>query len=130
MDFILAAFREKGDGTDYARLHDVFGEVWVVDKETPEKCPNTYPKQIREWQSRSMTALLAELARQKRPIFFRSSTRNLRRFGEQFPTFRLFLWSTTSHSLCTSKSHGRARPEQPGGLPRVAEIRAGMAARL
>jgi len=67
VDFLLVTFRENDDVTDYAKLHEVFREVWVVDKETTDKDRNGYPKQIMEWQSRSMEALLAELDREKRP---------------------------------------------------------------
>jgi polysaccharide biosynthesis protein PslH len=67
VDFLLATFREKDDVTDYAKLHEVFREVWVVDRETPDKGCNGYPKQVLEYQSRSMRALLAELCHEKRP---------------------------------------------------------------
>jgi glycosyltransferase involved in cell wall biosynthesis len=67
VDFLLATFREKDDVTDYAKLHEVFREVWVVDKEGPGKYRNGYPKQIAAWQSRSMSALVAEICHEKRP---------------------------------------------------------------
>ena len=36
MDFVLACFREKTDAVDYAKLHEVFREVYVVD---PQNLP-------------------------------------------------------------------------------------------
>jgi glycosyltransferase involved in cell wall biosynthesis len=67
VDFLLAAFRERNDVIDYARLHDVFRKVWVVDKETPEKAFSRDPQQVTEYQSRPMKALVAEICREERP---------------------------------------------------------------
>jgi hypothetical protein len=63
--FLLAAFRDGDDVTDYSKLHEVFHEVWAVDKEAPEKGCDGYPKQISEYQSRSMRALVAEVPGEK-----------------------------------------------------------------
>jgi glycosyltransferase involved in cell wall biosynthesis len=61
MDFVLACFREKHDAVDYPKLHEVFREVYVVDRD--EKAPRdlSLPKQVREHLSSSMRALITKL---------------------------------------------------------------------
>jgi glycosyltransferase involved in cell wall biosynthesis len=66
IDFLLAAYREREDATDYAKLHEVFRRVWVVDKQAPAS-RTRYPEQVVEYQSPSMQALVAEISREKRP---------------------------------------------------------------
>jgi len=67
VDFILVAMREAREVTDYGKLHEIFREVYVVDRdELPEGDPDL-PKQVREHQSRSVRALVADLARRLAP---------------------------------------------------------------
>ena len=62
VDFILACFREREDRVEYGRLHDVFREVYAVDRdERALKAPGL-PYQVRDHASRSMRALIAALA--------------------------------------------------------------------
>ncbi len=65
VDFILAAFREKNDKVDYAKLQEVFCEVYVVDKGEQERKNHGLPKGVQEYQSSSMRALIAELCSEK-----------------------------------------------------------------
>lgn len=61
-DFTLACFREKDDRTDYAKLLEVFREVYVVDRDEEAVSDPALPLQVREHGSRSMHALIASLA--------------------------------------------------------------------
>jgi len=60
MDFILTCFREKNDLVDYAKLHDVFREVYVVDFDEKASTDGSLPKQVRQHRSASMRALIGK----------------------------------------------------------------------
>jgi len=60
--FILACFHEKGDTVEYEKLREVFSEIYVVDRDEHASGDDTLPKQVREHESRSMRALIADLA--------------------------------------------------------------------
>ena len=60
VDFVLACFREKADVVNYAKLHEVFREVYVVDIDEKRKDP-ALPKQVSHYESASMRALVADL---------------------------------------------------------------------
>ena len=61
MDFVLACFREKHDAVDYPKLHEVFREVYVLDRDEKASRDLSLPKQVREHQSSSMCALIAKI---------------------------------------------------------------------
>jgi glycosyltransferase involved in cell wall biosynthesis len=67
VDFVLAAVRESQDVADYEKLHEVFREVYVVDKDERASGSEELPAQVREHQSASMRALIAELAGRCKP---------------------------------------------------------------
>ncbi len=60
-DFILVCFREKSDQIDYPKLHEVFREVYVVDRDEKASPDMTIPQQVRGHQCASMAALIAKL---------------------------------------------------------------------
>ena len=64
VDFLLACFREKNDTVDYAKLHEVFREVYVVDRDEKASRDDSLPQQVREHSSASMRALIAKLSAQ------------------------------------------------------------------
>jgi glycosyltransferase involved in cell wall biosynthesis len=67
VNFVLAAVRESEDVVDYAKLHEVFRAVYVVDKDERASGSEELPAQVREHQSRSLNALIGELARTWKP---------------------------------------------------------------
>jgi glycosyltransferase involved in cell wall biosynthesis len=67
VDFVLVAIRESQDVVEYEKLHEVFREVYVVDKDERASGSEDLPAQVREHQSRSLNALIGELARQSKP---------------------------------------------------------------
>lgn len=64
VDFILACFRERNDRTDYAKLHEVFREVYIVDVDEKNTSP-ALPKQVSEYETASMRTLIATLCREQ-----------------------------------------------------------------
>jgi glycosyltransferase involved in cell wall biosynthesis len=67
VDFILAAMRESHETVDYAKLHEVFRQVSVVDRDERPSRDRGLPEQVRQYHSHSMRALIAELARRWKP---------------------------------------------------------------
>ncbi len=63
VSFTLVCFREKTDRVEYEKLHEVFDQVYVVDRDERARKDAALPAQVREHQSASMRALIAELAR-------------------------------------------------------------------
>lgn len=64
VDFLLACFREQRDSAHYGKLHEVFREVWVVDRDEKAIADSLLPRQVREHQSRSLRALIADICRE------------------------------------------------------------------
>jgi glycosyltransferase involved in cell wall biosynthesis len=67
VDFLLATFIERGDHIDYETLHEIFREVYVVDREEDPSGDRALPVQVRQYRSRSMSALIRRLCRERRP---------------------------------------------------------------
>ena len=67
VDFLLATMRESHETVDYGKLHEVFRQVWVVDHDEAPARDGRLPAQVRQYQSQSMRALIAEVARQSKP---------------------------------------------------------------
>ena len=65
VDFVLACFREHGDAIEYKKLHEVFRQVYVVDREERASKDAAAPRQVREHASRSMAALIASVSREQ-----------------------------------------------------------------
>ena len=62
VDFTLVAMREANDVVDYEKLHEVFGEVHVVDKDEPTSGDRRLPAQVSSSGSGSLRALIAQLS--------------------------------------------------------------------
>lgn len=60
-DFTLAAFRERGDRTDYDKLREVFRDIYIIDRDERPSAEPSLPRQVREHQSRALAALIASL---------------------------------------------------------------------
>jgi glycosyltransferase involved in cell wall biosynthesis len=67
VDFTLIAMREANEVVDYARLHQVFREVHVVDKDERTADHKTLPAQVSASESASLRALIAQLSRKLMP---------------------------------------------------------------
>ncbi len=85
VDFLLAAFREKHDVAEYAKLHEIFCEVHVVDKEDRAPKDSRLPNRVREYRSRSMRALIAELCCEKQVDILQIEYTHLAAFREAAP---------------------------------------------
>jgi len=64
VDFIYICFREVGDLVDYEELHTIFRQVYVVDRDEINHNPDL-PEQVNHYESSSMRALIAGVAREQ-----------------------------------------------------------------
>jgi glycosyltransferase involved in cell wall biosynthesis len=85
VDFILVAVREKHDTVDYEKLHEVFREVFVVDIDERASGDESLPTQVRHHQSSAMRALIAELARTRRPDVLQIEYTHMAHFRDAAP---------------------------------------------
>jgi glycosyltransferase involved in cell wall biosynthesis len=85
VDFALAAVREKGEHVDYARLHEIFKEVRVVDLDERASTDERLPKQVRQHGSQSLRALIEEMARMWKPDLLQIEYTHMATFGDCAP---------------------------------------------
>jgi polysaccharide biosynthesis protein PslH len=67
VDFTLVAMREANDVVDYDKLHQVFREVYIVDKDQRNSVDLTQPAQVSSSESSSLRALIAQLSHRLLP---------------------------------------------------------------
>ena len=67
VDFTLIAMREANDVVDYDKLHQVFREVHVVDKDERPAHNKTLPAQVSSSELSSLRALIAQLSQKLMP---------------------------------------------------------------
>jgi glycosyltransferase involved in cell wall biosynthesis len=67
VDFTLIAMREANDRVDYGKLHEVFREVYVVDKDERTSGDKSLPAQVSASESCSMRALISQLSQKLLP---------------------------------------------------------------
>lgn len=67
VDFALIAVREHGEAVDYGKLHEVFGEVRVVDIDQTAPLAGDVPRQVRQHECPALRAAIAELCAEWRP---------------------------------------------------------------
>src|SRR5262249_9242273 len=85
IDFILACFREENDAIEYDKLHEVFREVYVVDRDERARQDFELPAQVREHESGSLRALIAGLCRDGRIDLLQIEFTHMARFRETAP---------------------------------------------
>src|SRR5260370_11363370 len=85
MDFVLACFREKNDSIDYAKLHEVFREVYVVDRDEKAQKDDNLPKQVREHFNTSVRALIAKLCAEGKADLLQVEFTHLAHFRDAGP---------------------------------------------
>ena len=85
VDFLLACFYEKGDQVHYDKLHEVFREVYVVDRDEHASHDMSLPEHVREHESRSMSALVGALCRERRVDILQIEYTQMARFREAAP---------------------------------------------
>ena len=99
VDFILACFREKNDTVNYGKLHEVFREVYVLDRD--EKASRDRPAAA---GPRTLLASLRALIADRKPDLLQIEFTHLAHFRDAAPETPPSWWSTTSPSLSTASS--------------------------
>ncbi len=67
VDFTLIAMRESNDVVNYEKLHEVFREVHVVDKDERPPHDKKLPAQVSSSESASLRALIAQMSQRILP---------------------------------------------------------------
>ena len=70
LDFLLVCFREQGESVDYEKLQEVFGQVYVVDRDHKAVTGSPLPQRVTEYDTRTLRALIADLCEREQPDFF------------------------------------------------------------
>ncbi|HJZ98221.1 MAG TPA: glycosyltransferase family 4 protein [Candidatus Solibacter sp.] len=109
VDFALAAVREKDEHVDYARLHEIFREVRVVDLDERACGDERLPRQVRHHQSRSLRALIAEMSRTWKPDVLQIEYTHMAAFGDCAPGVPSIL---VEHDLTFSLYHQLAESQR------------------
>jgi glycosyltransferase involved in cell wall biosynthesis len=69
LDFLLVCFREQNEFVDYAKLHEVFRQVYVVDRDNRALTDSPLPARVTEYDTQTLHALVADIAERERPDF-------------------------------------------------------------
>jgi glycosyltransferase involved in cell wall biosynthesis len=85
VDFTLIAMREANDAIDYGKLHEVFREVHVVDKDERTADDTTLPAQVSASESSSLRALIAQLSQKLLPDLIQIEYTHFAGFRESAP---------------------------------------------
>jgi polysaccharide biosynthesis protein PslH len=116
VDFALVTMRETQDVVAYDRLHDVFQRVYVVDRDEPMSADRRLPRQVREHESRSLRALIAELGRDWKPHLIQVEYTHMAAFRDAAPEIPAILVEhdltfTLYRQLAQTRPSGAARAE-------------------
>ena len=85
VDFVLVAIREQGEAVDYARLREVFRQVYVVDIDQRPAQDDRLPAQVRQHHSAALRALIAGVAREWRPDVLQIEYTHMANFRDAAP---------------------------------------------
>lgn len=115
VDFVLIALREKDETVEYARLKEVFHEVYVVDIDERESHQTHLPEQVRRSQSQPLRALIAEVAARWQPDLLQIEYTHMAPYRDCAPQVPALL---VEHDLTFSlyRQLAQERPGQPARL--------------
>ena len=85
VEFSLIAVRESGDPVDYARLHDVFSDIRIVDLDHRPKRNSELPAPVRHYESPGLRAIVADCCRARRPDLLQVEYTQLAFLREEAP---------------------------------------------
>jgi len=112
VEFSLIAVREKGEFVDYARLGEVFVDVHVVDIDERPSSDTRLPFQVRQYQSASLSALIADLGRRWRPDLLQVEYTHMASFRQAVPAIpSILVEHDLTFSLYRQLADSRPSPE-------------------
>jgi glycosyltransferase involved in cell wall biosynthesis len=85
VDFILASVHEKHEEVHYPELHEIFQEAYVVDIDEHPSADRRLPRQVRQHQSRSLRALIADLSQRWKPDLMQIEYTHMAAFRDSAP---------------------------------------------
>jgi glycosyltransferase involved in cell wall biosynthesis len=69
VNFSLVCFREQNEFVDYAALHKVFRQVYVIDRDRKAIPDSPLPVRVAEYDTPTVRALVAHIAEREKPDF-------------------------------------------------------------
>jgi glycosyltransferase involved in cell wall biosynthesis len=114
VDFILVALREAQDVVQYAKLREVFREIYIADLDERASLDQQLPAQVRHHQSRSLRALLADVAARWKPDLIQIEYTHMAGFRDCAPGIPAIL---VEHDL-TFSLYRQLLETQPSGAAR------------
>jgi glycosyltransferase involved in cell wall biosynthesis len=115
VDFALVAVREQNEHVDYDRLHNIFRQVHIVDLDELPSPDLSLPKQVRHYNSRSLRALIADLAGSWHPDLLQIEYTQLAAFRDAAPQTPAIL---VEHDI-TFSLYRQLAQNQPGAEARA-----------
>ena len=85
VDFAIVAIREQNEFVDYDRLHEVFSLVRIVDLDELPSVDAALPQQVRHYNSHSLRALIASLAKTWQPDLLQIEYTQMAAFRDAAP---------------------------------------------
>jgi glycosyltransferase involved in cell wall biosynthesis len=85
VDFTLVAVREKDEQVHYGRLREVCSDVHIVDLDEHGSRDALLPRQVRQYRSAALRALLAELTARRRPDLVQFEYTHMAAFRDALP---------------------------------------------
>jgi glycosyltransferase involved in cell wall biosynthesis len=85
VDFILVAVREKDENVDYAKLSEVFRQIYAVDIDERACADGRLPAQVRAHQSTALRAVIADAVREWRPDLLQVEYTHMAHFRDAAP---------------------------------------------
>ena len=111
VDFLLAAMRESHERVDYARLHEVFRQVSVVDRDEHPSRDRRLPGQVRQYESQALRSLIAEMSRRWKPDVLQIEFTHMAAFRDAAPEIPALL---VEHDLTFSLYRQLAEQHRAG----------------
>jgi glycosyltransferase involved in cell wall biosynthesis len=85
VDFVLVALREKDETVDYAKLAEVFRQVYAVDLDERASHDTALPAQVRGHRSAALRALIGDLTREWQPDLLQVEYTHMAHFRDAAP---------------------------------------------
>jgi glycosyltransferase involved in cell wall biosynthesis len=112
VDFSLVALRESCERIHYAKLHEIFDQVRVIDNDEPASEDAHLPAQVRAHQCRGLRAAIAQLAAEWQPDFLQIEYTHLAAFRDSAPHVPAILVEhDLTFSLYRRLAEGQPDPE-------------------
>lgn len=112
VDFILVGVREKDESVEYAKLSEVFRQVYAVDIDERASKDDRLPEQVRSHQSTALRAAIADAVREWQPDLLQVEYTHMAHFRDAAPEIpALLVEHDLTYQLYRQLAESRRGPE-------------------